>query len=249
MRHAFLQHFCPYHFFHTRTRKHVQTHEHTCKHTLTHSTHSTHTHTHSLTPHTHTHSLTHSTHTLTRVICVARPRPSDNSFKVLRANCGSELEAQADCLENNNHTFTKCRKTQDALDECVLEKMVRLALALALPCFPSPHPCCSTPPDFASVLAFSRTWTVHSRRMTRLAPPALTTGIELSHIAAQHTHKSTCGHAHACVCVCACVGLWHWFCASCNLSRLMLLFCDFFFLARTFFFVHPSCQYMLHFPL
>ncbi|EGD72189.1 hypothetical protein PTSG_00211 [Salpingoeca rosetta] len=44
-------------------------------------------------------------------------------FKALRSNCGAELDAQAECLESNNHTFSKCRKTQSALDECVFEKM------------------------------------------------------------------------------------------------------------------------------
>eukprot|EP01147_Barroeca_monosierra_P007169 gene7169-9650_t len=44
-------------------------------------------------------------------------------FRVLRSKCPSELEAQATCLEKNNHVFAKCRKTQSALDDCVFDKL------------------------------------------------------------------------------------------------------------------------------
>eukprot|EP00056_Hartaetosiga_gracilis_P014614 m.240893 g.240893 ORF g.240893 m.240893 type:complete len:143 (+) comp16344_c0_seq1:72-500(+) len=44
-------------------------------------------------------------------------------FKTLRKFCEPELNAQVDCLKNNNHAFSKCRKTQSALDECVFDKM------------------------------------------------------------------------------------------------------------------------------
>ena len=55
-------------------------------------------------------------------------------IKDINTHCLKQFNAHWQCLENNNHHMFECRKPEVELNQCVFEKLVRLAQVLSLHC-------------------------------------------------------------------------------------------------------------------
>lgn len=50
------------------------------------------------------------------------------SIKDINANCLDQFKAHYECLEQNNHHLWQCRRPENALNTCVFDKLVCVAL-------------------------------------------------------------------------------------------------------------------------
>ena len=54
---------------------------------------------------------------------IAITRCTTAFFAAMKVSCGTEFDAQSDCLDSNNMEYGKCRATQSEMDVCIFQKM------------------------------------------------------------------------------------------------------------------------------